>query len=114
MKDFRWTPKHMMRLPPKPGKENIPQNDIESGDEEDDVSFQRHVKILQQEGRKARPNLQAIKEFMAPTYRRHEIKDHPEPVPTILQKYPSLRVYDEVSCNSISHFMVSHFSSALE
>ena len=106
----------MMRLPPKPGKENIPQNDIESGDEEDDVSFQRHVKILQQEGRKARPNLQVIKELMAATYRRrhNEIKDHPEPVPTILQKYPSLQVYDEVSCNSISHFMVSHFSSALE
>ena len=47
MKDFRRTPKHMMRLQPKPGKENIPQNDNESGDEEDDVSFQRHVKILQ-------------------------------------------------------------------
>ena len=100
IKDFRRTPKHMIRVPPKPraGKENIPSTP-DSSDEEDDVSFQRHVKILQQERRKTKPNLQVIRELMAVTYcRRHkEIKDHPEPVQTILLKYPFLHEYDEVS-----------------
>ena len=102
MKDFRRTPKHMTRVPaPGPVKESVP---IESGDEEDDVSFNRHVKVLQQECKKGRPNQQVLNELMTATFkRRHkEILDHVEHVSTLLQRYPALQSFDEVSCNVLT------------
>ena len=80
IKDFRRTQKHMIRVPSKPraGKENIPSTP-DSGDEEDDVSFQRHVKILQQERWKTKPNLQVVRELMAATYKTTTATSYPVP-----------------------------------
>ena len=98
MKDFRRTPKHMTRVPaPRPAKENVPTS-YESGDEEDEVSFNRHVKVLQQECRKGRPNQHVLTELMSATFKHRykEIQNHPVPVSTILQKYPAFKSFDEV------------------
>ena len=98
MKDFRRTPKHMTRVPaPRPAMENVPTTS-DSGDEEDEVSFNRHVKVLQQECRKGRPNQHVLTELMSATFKHRykEIQDHPLPVSTILQKYPALKSFDEV------------------
>lgn len=98
MKDFRRTPKSMVRLPlcrpAKVGKENAEPD----ADEEDDVSFQRHIKVLQQEYKKSKPNLQIGAELMAATFRRRhtEIQDRPTPVVSILLKFPFLQCYEEV------------------
>lgn len=119
MKDFRRTPKQMVRIPPNPEKDNAPPS-CESGDEEDDVSTDRHVKMLKQECKKGKPNLKVVTELMAATFkRRHkEILDRPAPVSVLLQKYPAFQSCDEVRCN-VRPFMLLiivtfHLSSCLE
>ena len=69
MKDYRRTPKHMVRLP-KPASVAKRQLIELSDDEEDDISYQRHKKLLLQEHRKVHPNLQVVTELMRATYKR--------------------------------------------
>lgn len=66
--------------------------------EKDDVSYQRHIKALQQEYKKGKPNPNVVAELMVATYnKRHkEILDQPVPVSSILLKFPFLQSYEEV------------------
>ena len=76
-------------------KENIGPE----GDYDDDVSYQRHVKVMQQEFRKGRPNHQVSNELMEATFkRRHaEIISQSTAVSTLISQFPFLQDYDEVS-----------------
>ena len=81
----------MTRVPaPPPAKDPY--------DEEDEVSFNRHVKVLQQECRKGKPNQHVLTELMSATFKHsyREIQNHSVPVSTILQNYPALKTVDEV------------------
>ena len=97
MKDYRRTPKHMVRLP-KPASVAKRQLIELSDDEEDDISYQRHKKLLLQEHRKVHPNLQVVTELMRATYkRRHSIiLREPTPISSILEDFPFLGKFEEV------------------
>ena len=97
MKDYRRTPKHMVRLP-KPASVAKRQLIELSDDEEDDISYQRHKKLLLQEHRKVHPNLQVVTELMRATYkRRHSIiLREPTPISSILEHFPFLKKFEEV------------------
>ena len=65
---------------------------------EDSVSFQRHVKALQAEFKKPRPNQQIVNELVELSFvmRRSDILDNLYDLPTIFEKYPFLRLENEV------------------
>lgn len=60
---------------------------------EDDVSFQRHNRVLKTEYVKSHPNMHLVSELMNLTFamRRADILNNPCDVNTILEKYPSLQ-----------------------
>lgn len=59
LKDFRRTPKTMIRIPSKACITPL-LNDSDDTNGEDSVSHERHKKILQQEFKKGKPNLQVL------------------------------------------------------
>lgn len=65
---------------------------------EDEVSFSRHVKALQAEFKKARPNQAVVSELMSSSFslRRKDIIENPRDLKSILDKYPFLGKTDEV------------------
>ena len=98
MKEFRRTPKTMVRLPRSESVKGVKENPEADVDAEDDVSYERHIKTLKQEHKKVKPNPHIVTELMAVTFkRRHkEILDQPSPVSSILVKFPFLQSYGEV------------------
>ena len=100
MKDFRQTPKHMVRLN-KPDLSAIKEkeNIAPDSDYDDDVSYQRHVKLMQQEFKKGRPKNQVSSELMGVTFkRRHaEIISQSTAVSTVITQFPFSQNYEEDS-----------------
>ena len=70
--------------------------DIPKG--EDDVSFERHNRILCTEWSKTNRNAMLIKELMDRTFamRRREIVDNPCDVQSLFKKFPFLQQSDQV------------------
>ena len=60
---------------------------------EDDVSFQRHNRVLKSEYAKTRPNKKIVTELMTLTFpmRRTEILNNPCDINQLLEKYPFLQ-----------------------
>ena len=97
-------------LAPPPKKRRIANHgvDISSEVEVDDVAYRRCLEKLEKEESRTHKNRGAIKLLMQETTsrRRHWIvKDRP-PVCTIIQKFPSLKVYENVSLMFI--FVLCH------
>ena len=65
---------------------------------EDKISFSRHVKALQAEFKKVRPNKAVVGELMSSSFslRRKDIIENPRDLASILDKYPFLGKTDEV------------------
>lgn len=65
---------------------------------EDEQSFARHNRALQAEFKKSRPNYQVVEELMDLSFQmRHDDINNPCNLTTLLQKYPFLKIEDEVS-----------------
>ena len=98
MKDYRRTPKHMVCLSKPASVAKRQLIELSDDDEEDDISYQRHKKLLLQEHRKVHPNLQVVTELMRATYkRRHSIiLREPTPISSILGDFPFLGKFEEV------------------
>ena len=71
---------------------------ISEAEVDDDLSFTRHLKVLEAEFRKSKPNLMVVKELMSITFekRQADIKENPSTIRYILQKYPFLQKEDQV------------------
>lgn len=67
--------------------------------DEDEAGFERHLKFLQREYKKLRPDDVIVKEMMKKTFkiRRQHIQEVPTRVTDILETYPALQNYDHVS-----------------
>ncbi len=99
-KEFRRTPKHMVRVKPDPKmKENLRVEGCE-----DEVSYRRHLNVLKNESRKMKPNQGIITELMGLTFtqRRAEIEREPHHAQEILDKFPALRDYNQVCYSTLS------------
>lgn len=73
-------------------------SDTSTDDGEDAVSYERHIKALSAEYRKAKPNEGVVTELMAITFRqrRQEIVEKAMLVRELLLKFPFLRHYEQV------------------
>ena len=88
----------MVRISNKPARNGIkrPLQDDES--EEDEVSYQRHKRLLLQEHKKVHPNVQVVLELMKATYtQRHAaIVKGACLVSSTLENFPFLGNFEEV------------------
>ena len=68
---------------------------------EDEMSFQRHIKVLQSENAKVHPNQHIVNELMEKTFthRRDDILHNVYDISTLLNKYPFLSRVDQVYYN---------------
>ena len=66
---------------------------------EDEHSFKRNQKMLLSEEKKLNPNIQTIAVLMERTFafRRREIMNSLLPIKEVLQRYPSLRKFEQVT-----------------
>lgn len=94
MKEYRLTPRNMVRAEkPKDATYNIKEepkeNHCPSG--EDQVSLQRHIKAMQKECSKTKPNDSAVRELMEITYdqRRWDIEHNQRMASEILEMFLS-------------------------
>ena len=71
---------------------------ISEAEIEDDASFSRHLKVLQAEFRKPKPNVMVVNELMNITFehRLNDIKENQLPLHHIIEKYPFLQREDQV------------------
>lgn len=76
---------------------------------EDRASYQRHLKMLQQEERKVSPDKRVISELMRRTYpfRRQEILEQPQLVVNLLQTYPSLKRSEQVQSRLLTNIQIT-------
>ena len=74
-------------------KERKPLSSLEVPAGEDDVSFQRHNRVLKTEYTKAHHNMHLVSELMNLTFamRRFDILNNPCDINGILEKYPFLQ-----------------------
>ena len=65
---------------------------------EDEVSFERHNRVLQAEWKKSTRNIMVIEELMMRTYafRRKKILEQPKVVEALLTEYPFLQQPEQV------------------
>ena len=75
---------------------------------DDDVAYERHMRMLNQEMEKLKPNMDNVKELMLRTFtrRRKWILDESHLVVNICEKYPFLKkkaiVSEFISCSYVS------------
>ena len=77
-------------------KENCQTFDVDDG--EDDVSYQRHIKVIAAEYKKTKPNESIVAELMKITFkrRRHEIVHKAPLLRDLLDTFPSFHHYSQV------------------
>ena len=84
--------------PEKPPSKKMPKRksltelpDVPTG--EDEVSFERHNRVLQAEWKKSTRNMMVIEELMMRTFafRRKKIVENPKDVQVLLSEYPFLQ-----------------------
>jgi len=75
----------------------------DNDNDDDEPGFDRHLKFLQREYKKLRPDEYIVKEMMKKTFkmRRQKIQEVPTKVVGLLQTYPALRSYDHVSIQAL-------------
>ena len=71
-------------------------SDTSTDDGEDAVSYERHIKALSAEYRKAKPNEGVVTELMAITFRQRRQEIVEKAMPELLLKFPFLRHYGQV------------------
>ena len=84
--------KEFTQIPHIPAAPHIPKG-------EDEASYLRHLKVLQQEEKKMSPNKQVIADLMTRTFpfRRKEILEEPSSMDQLLKKFPSLKRTEQVT-----------------
>ena len=89
------TPKLPKQQGPRPPVVHLDDDDHDS----DKPAFERHIKFLQKEYKKLRPDQYVVKELMRKTFkiRREQIQEAPTRVSDLLEIYPALKNYDHVS-----------------
>ena len=98
-KEFRRTPRNMIRSKaPTGGKEKQSSASTSADDAEDAVSYERHIKAMTSEYRKVKPNEGVVTELMAITFRqrREEVVEKAMLVSEVLQKFPFFHHYEQV------------------
>ena len=77
-------------------KENCLTFDDDDG--EDDVSYQRHIKVMVAEYKKSKPNESIVAQLMEVTFkrRRHEVVNKAPLLRDLLDTFPSFHHYSQV------------------
>ena len=88
----------MVRVKAPTGNKEKNARDTSPHDGEDAVSYERHIKALSAEYRKAKPNEGVVTELMAITFRqrRQEIVEKAMLVREVLLKFPFICHYEQV------------------
>lgn len=78
----------------------------EADNGEDETSINAHVAILKIQGKKANPDLSIVSSRMKKTYGdRRAMVYNGASTQSILEKYPTLRIYEQVKC-FVVHWLV--------
>ena len=102
---------------PKQQGPRPPTIHLEDDYDDDEPAFERHVKFLQKEFKRQRPDEYTVKELMRKTFkiRRQKIHEAPTRIAELLQVYPPLKSYDHVSiiCSLGSYTLYIYYSCLL-